>query len=86
MAVNADYVGHGYGIPTEASLEAIRLLARYEGILLDPAYSSKAFAGLIDLIRQGYFRKEQNVVFIHTGGAVGLFGYRELLEPNGGVR
>ena len=86
VAVNADYVGHGYGVPTEASLEAIHLLARYEGILLDPVYSSKAFAGLIDLIRQGHFRKGQNVVFIHTGGAVGLFGYRELLEPDGGVR
>ncbi|WP_058911672.1 D-cysteine desulfhydrase [Entomohabitans teleogrylli] len=80
VAVNSDYVGDGYGLPTPGTLEALTLLARHEGILLDPVYSAKGMAGLIDLIRQGHFRKDDNVVFIHTGGAAGLFGYREVLE------
>lgn len=75
VVANCDYVGAGYGISTPASLEAITLLARLEGILLDPVYSGKGMAGLIDLCRRGFFRKGQNVVFIHTGGSVGLFGY-----------
>jgi len=80
VVANSDYVGEGYGLPTEGMLEALRLLARHEGILLDPVYSGKGFAGLVDLIRRGYFRKDENVVFIHTGGAAGLFGYRQVLE------
>ena len=51
------------------------MVARSEGILLDPVYSGKAMAGLIDLVRKGQLRKGQNVVFLHTGGAVGLYGY-----------
>nr|WP_113868701.1 D-cysteine desulfhydrase [Brenneria salicis]NMN92030.1 D-cysteine desulfhydrase [Brenneria salicis ATCC 15712 = DSM 30166]RBP59114.1 D-cysteine desulfhydrase [Brenneria salicis ATCC 15712 = DSM 30166]RLM29687.1 D-cysteine desulfhydrase [Brenneria salicis ATCC 15712 = DSM 30166] len=78
--VNSDYVGEGYGIPTEGTLEALTLLARLDGILLDPVYSGKGMAGLIDLIRQGYFRPDENIVFIHTGGSAGLFGYRQLFE------
>ncbi|PWC13511.1 D-cysteine desulfhydrase [Brenneria roseae subsp. americana] len=78
--VNSDYVGKGYGIPTEGTLEALRLLAQLEGILLDPVYSGKGMAGLIDLIRQGHFRSDENIVFIHTGGSAGLFGYRQLFE------
>jgi L-cysteate sulfo-lyase len=58
-------------------VEAVTLMARQEGILLDPVYSGKAMAGLIDLVRKGHFRKGQNVVFLHTGGSVGLFGYTE---------
>src|SRR5699024_10218101 len=77
VVANADYVGEGYGIPTEGMLEAVRLVARLEGILLDPVYSGKGMAGLIDLIRKGHFKKGENIVFIHTGGAVGLFGYRQ---------
>ncbi|KGA42953.1 D-cysteine desulfhydrase [Pectobacterium odoriferum] len=80
VQVNSDYVGKGYGIPTEGTLEALRLLAQLEGILLDPVYSGKGMAGLIDLIRQGYFRADENIVFIHTGGSAGLFGYRQLFE------
>lgn len=75
IAANCDYVGEGYGIPNEGTLEAIRLTARLEGILLDPVYSGKGMAGLIDLIRQGRFRKGQRVLFLHTGGAAALFGY-----------
>ncbi|ASY76655.1 D-cysteate sulfo-lyase [Pectobacterium polaris] len=80
VQVNSDYVGKGYGIPTEGTLEALRLLAQLEGILLDPVYSGKGMAGLIDLIRQGRFRADENIVFIHTGGSAGLFGYRQLFE------
>jgi L-cysteate sulfo-lyase len=76
--VNCNYVGEGYGIPSEATLEAIKLLAKMEGILLDPVYSGKAMAGLIDLIRQGRYKKDQNVVFLHTGGSQALFGYRQI--------
>jgi len=75
VVANCDYVGSGYGFSTPESVEAISLLARLEGILLDPVYSGKGMAGLIDLCRRGFFRKGQNVVFIHTGGSVGLFGY-----------
>ncbi|WP_224718130.1 D-cysteine desulfhydrase [Pectobacterium versatile] len=80
VQVNSDYVGKGYGIPTEGTLEALRLLAQLEGILLDPVYSGKGMAGLIDLIRRGHFRADENIVFIHTGGSAGLFGYRQLFE------
>jgi L-cysteate sulfo-lyase len=77
VEANCDYVGAGYGQPTEGMIEAVRLLAQLEGILLDPVYSGKGMAGLIDLIRKGHFRKDENIVFVHTGGAVGLFGYRD---------
>ena len=75
VVANCDYVGQGYGLPTEGMVEAVKLLARTEGILLDPVYSGKAMAGLIDLIGKGHFAKDEKVVFLHTGGAVGLFGY-----------
>lgn len=75
VVANTDYVGEGYGIPTEGGLEAIRMFAELEAILLDPVYSAKGAAGLIDLIRKGHFKKGERVVFIHTGGAVALFGY-----------
>src|SRR5690625_324486 len=77
VVANCNYVGDGYGEPTEGMVEAIKLLAEYEGILLDPVYSGKGMAGLIDLIRQGHFKKGENVVFIHTGGNAGLFSYLE---------
>ncbi|WMC10623.1 D-cysteine desulfhydrase [Oceanimonas pelagia] len=77
VVANCDYVGEGYGIPAPSTLEAIELFARHEGILLDPVYSGKGGAGLIDLIRKGHFKKGENVVFLHTGGAQALFGYRD---------
>ncbi len=70
----------GYGIPTEGMVEAVRMVARLEGILLDPVYSGKAMAGMIDLIRRGEIHKGETVVFLHTGGAVGLFGYTNVFE------
>lgn len=75
VVADCGYVGAGYGVPGEDTVEAIRLFARLEGILLDPVYSGKAAAGLIDWCRSGRFRRGQRVVFIHTGGAAGLFGY-----------
>ena len=75
IVANSDYVGKGYGFPTEAGIEAIKMFAELEGILLDPVYSSKGAAGLIDLIRTGHFKKSDRVVFIHTGGSASLFGY-----------
>lgn len=81
VVANCDYVGDGYGVPTPGMIEAVTLVARAEGIALDPVYSGKAMAGLIDLIRKGHFRRGQNVVFVHTGGAVGLFGYLHAFGP-----
>ena len=86
VVANSDYVGEGYGIPNEGTIEAIRIAARLEGILLDPVYSGKGMAGLIDLVRVGYFKRGQNVVFLHTGGSVGLFGYKDFFEAPGSGR
>ena len=80
VVANCDYVGAGYGIPTEGMANAVQMLAREEGILLDPDYSGKAMAGMIDLIRRGEIGADKRVVFLHTGGAVGLFGYTGYLE------
>ena len=75
VVANTDYVGEGYGIPTEGGIEAIRMFAELEAILLDPVYSAKGAAGLIDLIRKGHFAKDERIVFLHTGGSAALFGY-----------
>ena len=77
VEANADYVGEGYGIPTPECLKAIEMFARLEGLLLDPVYSGKGAAGLIDLVKKGAFSDDQNIVFLHTGGAVALFGYTD---------
>ena len=70
-----DYYAPGYMLPNPEMVEAVRLLAQTEGILLDPCYSGKAMAGLIDLVRKQHFRKDENVLFIHTGGAPALYAY-----------
>jgi L-cysteate sulfo-lyase len=75
VVANTDYVGDGYGLPAASTLEAIDMFAKLEAILLDPVYSGKGAAGLIDLIRKGQFEKGQKVVFLHTGGSAALFGY-----------
>ena len=80
IVANCDYVGDGYGIPTEGMNDAVLLLARLEGLLFDPVYSGKGLAGMIDLIDQGYFKDQDNIVFIHTGGATGLFAYHDILS------
>lgn len=68
LTVLADYIGEGYGVPTPASQEAMALFAKTEGVILDPTYTAKAAAGLLDLARRGDFRPGQVVVFWHTGG------------------
>jgi len=80
VVANTDYVGEGYGLPGEDTLEAIRLFAQLESVLLDPVYSGKGAAGLIDLVRKGHFKKGERVVFIHTGGSAALFGYPQFFS------
>jgi L-cysteate sulfo-lyase len=80
VKANCDYVGAGYGIPTPSMVEAVTMMARLEGILLDPVYSGKGMAGLIDLCRKRHFKKDDNVVFVHTGGSVALYGYMNAFE------
>lgn len=76
-----DWVGPGYSLPTDAMVEAIRMVAELEGVLLDPVYTGKAAAGLIGLIRQGRFKAGEKVVFLHTGGAPALYAYQPLFMP-----
>jgi 1-aminocyclopropane-1-carboxylate deaminase/D-cysteine desulfhydrase-like pyridoxal-dependent ACC family enzyme len=73
VMINADYLGEGYGVLGRVELEAIQMFAKLEGILLDPVYTGKAAAGLIDLTRRDYFRPDQRVLFWHTGGTPALF-------------
>jgi D-cysteine desulfhydrase len=71
----SEYLGPGYSLPDDGTLEAIRLLARTEAALVDPVYTGKSLAGLIDLVRKGFFPKGSQVVFVHTGGFPALFSY-----------
>jgi D-cysteine desulfhydrase len=70
-----EYVGPGYSLPTPEMAEAVRMLARLEGILIDPVYTGKAMAGLIDLVRKGTFDQKENILFVHTGGSPALYVY-----------
>ncbi|MGB0865557.1 MAG: D-cysteine desulfhydrase [Granulosicoccaceae bacterium] len=79
ILVDDNYVGEGYGIPAPSTLEAIELSARQEGILLDPVYSAKGMAGMIGMVRQGFFRPTDKVLYLHTGGASALFAYQDQL-------
>lgn len=79
LQIYEEYVGEGYSILTEGAREAVQLVARTEGILLDPVYTGKTMAGLIDLIRKGYFKKEDQVLFLHTGGTPALYVYTDQL-------
>lgn len=74
-----EWVGPGYSLPTTDMVEAVQLLARLEGILLDPVYTGKAMAGLIGLVRRGEFKPGQKVLFVHTGGAPALYAYQDVL-------
>ena len=80
VRANCDYVGPGYGMPTEGMKNAVKLLARTEGLLFDPVYSGKGLDGLIDQVQKGYFDGMDNVVFLHTGGSAALFGYPETFD------
>jgi L-cysteate sulfo-lyase len=79
VEVVAGHAGPSYGVPHEATIEALRLAGRLEGLALDPVYSAKGLAGLIALIRQGRWRKDEDVIFLHTGGVPALFAYQSAL-------
>jgi L-cysteate sulfo-lyase len=79
VVANCDYIGEGYGIPTEGMQQALLELARTEGLLFDPVYSGKALAGMLDLARRGEFAEDENLVFLHTGGSAALFGYLDAI-------
>jgi len=79
VVADCDYVGEGYGLVDAAVIDALKLAARTDGIVLDPVYTGKAMKGLIALARAGHFEGE-TVVFLHTGGAQGLFGYQGEIE------
>lgn len=83
IEVHDDWVGPGYSLPTPEMVEAVTMLARLEGILLDPVYTGKAMAGLIGLVRSGEIGAGERVVFIHTGGAPALFAYKDLFARKG---
>jgi D-cysteine desulfhydrase len=79
IVIDDRFVGKGYGIPTPECVRAIELLARKEGLLLDPVYTGKAMAGLIALVREDYFKADvRNLLFWHTGGSVALHAYPEI--------
>ena len=80
IVADSDFIGPAYGVPAPETIEAITLVARLEGILLDPVYTGKSMAGLIALIKRGFFKPGENVVYLHTGGTPALFAYRESFE------
>jgi L-cysteate sulfo-lyase len=77
IQVDDRFVGDGYGVPTPGAIRAIELLARLEGLLLDPVYTGRAMAGFIEMVREGRLAPSENVVFLHTGGWPALFAYQE---------
>ena len=79
VEVVAGHAGPAYGIPHAATIEAIKLSAHLEALVLDPVYSGKGMAGLIALVKQGRWSTDDHVVFIHTGGGPALFAYLDLL-------
>ena len=81
VIINEDYAGKDYGISTKESVEAVRLAASTDALIIDPVYTSKTMAGMIGMIRQRKFRKDQNVCFLHTGGIPALFAYKEEFQP-----
>jgi len=78
VKANGDYYGEGYGISTDEMIQAVRLVAQLEGLLLDPVYTGKAMAALIDLCQRGIFAPHENILFVHSGGSQGLFAYSEV--------
>ncbi|MBZ6077174.1 D-cysteine desulfhydrase [Microvirga puerhi] len=80
ILIDDRFVGPGYGQPTDAMAEAVRLTARAEGLLLDPVYTGKAMAGLIALVREGRFGPKDRILFWHTGGSIGLFAYDDVFK------
>jgi D-cysteine desulfhydrase len=81
IEVDGTHRGPGYGIPTDAMIDAVKTLARTEGLLLDPVYSGKAFGGLLADVKAGRYAAGANVLFVMTGGAPGLYAYRRVFNP-----
>jgi D-cysteine desulfhydrase len=77
--IEAVYVGPRYGLPSANGIAAIRRMARSEGIILDPIYTGKAFAGLLDLVEKKELGDKEPIIFLHTGGGPGLFAFSEML-------
>ena len=80
ILVNDDYLGGGYAVMGKPEIEAIRLFARHQGLMLDPVYTGRAAAGLIDLVRQGFFKPSEEVLFWHTGGTPALFANKYMQQ------
>jgi L-cysteate sulfo-lyase len=80
---DCNYVGKGYGLPTEGMVEAVKMLAQTEGLLFDPVYTGKGLSGLIDWVRHDRFTKDDTIIFLHTGGSAALFGYPEAFGLEG---
>ncbi|VVM70667.1 D-cysteine desulfhydrase [Pseudomonas fluorescens] len=80
IVIDGSQLGAGYGLPTQAMQDAVRLMARAEGLLIDPVYSGKAFAGLLADLQQRRFREGANLLFVMTGGTPGLYAYRETFQ------
>ena len=80
IIVNGQQLGEGYGRPTEAMFEAVRLVAKTEGLILDPVYGGKAFAGLLATVRSGAYGAGASVLFVMTGGLPGVFAYRPAFD------
>lgn len=83
VIVHDGYVGPGYSLPTDEMIEAIDLFARLEGVLLDPVYTGKTAAGLIDLVRRRQITPDERVLFVHTGGSPALYAYQDILLASG---
>jgi D-cysteine desulfhydrase len=81
IVIDGSQLGDGYGLPTQAMQDAVRLMARAEGLLIDPVYSGKAFAGLLADLGHGRFGSGDNVLFVMTGGTPGLYAYRDTFQP-----
>lgn len=82
VLVRDEWLGPGYALPSDEMVEAVRMLARLEGVLLDPVYSGKAMAGLIGLVRAGELKRGERVLFLHTGGSPALFVFEQVLRRN----
>jgi 1-aminocyclopropane-1-carboxylate deaminase/D-cysteine desulfhydrase-like pyridoxal-dependent ACC family enzyme len=74
------YIGPGYAVPSEDGLRVMRLAARTDALLLDPVYTAKAMAGLVDQVQRGSINSDESIIFLHTGGLPALFAYREAVE------
>jgi L-cysteate sulfo-lyase len=81
IVINDDYAGEDYGISTKESIEALKLVARTEALIIDPVYTGKTMAGMIGMIRDGEFGSDENVCFLHTGGIPALFPYKGQFQP-----